>query len=286
MVSATLSESTPNLVPVPPDWLANQGQQGPSTNVNINDIYWKKGPRESDPGWIIIGPSAELGSDGRPLTRQAESWIRKGRTPLVELSYTNRVSQRTGRRETLEMNADRLGTPDRYYWLFRNGGASLFTIEQIVAHHWHITPPFGLSLEVFPQLKEWEVPDPFFCGACTAEAPPRNSEEELISHLIIGHRMTLPAARDLINSYDVHERPRAARGLTIRRKAQAFEQAAAAVSDQPSPDQPKSRLIVCDDCGESFADGLAKARHVKKGHEPASQPADAMNGPVESLSHA
>lgn len=286
MVSATLTEATPNLVPVPPDWLANQGQAGPATNVNLGDIYWKKGSRESDPGWIIVGPTTERGRDGRPINLHAETWIRKGRTPLLEYSYTSRVSARTGNRETLEITADRLNTPDRYYWLLANGGARLFTIEQIVAHHWHITPPFGLSKAAFPQLDEWDVPEPHYCGACTAEQPPKNSEEELISHMIIGHRMTLPAARDLIASYDIHERPRGTKGLTIRRKAQAFERAVEEVSETPSPDQPKARLIVCDDCGVSFPDGLAKARHVKKGHAPASQPSDATPVMAESLVNA
>lgn len=279
---AAVAERTPNLIPVPPEWLEKQGQRGPNTNRNINDCYWKKGPHDSDPGWIIVGPSAQPGPDGRPLTRHAEKWMRQGREPLVEYSFTNRVSPRTGQRETIETNADRLTTEDRYYWLFANGGAHLFPIEQIVAHHWHINPPFGLSTDAFPQLDEWEVPEAVWCGACAGEQAPRNSEEELVSHLLISHRMTLPQARDLIASYDIHSKPRGARGVTLRRKAQGIERQ---VEKQEQEAKPKrARLIICDLCGEQFRDGLSKGRHMKQhlGREAASQPSDAMNGTAET----
>lgn len=282
MVSATLTERTPNLVPVPPDWMQRQGQQGRRTDRNINDIYWKRSERESSPGWIIVGPSAIEGADGRPLTRQAERWIRKGRIPLIEYSYTDRISPITGHRETIETAADRLTTDARYYWFFRNGGAHLFPIEQIVEHHWHITPPFGLSRDVFPQLREWDVPEAVWCGACAAPTAPLNSEEELVTHLLITHRMTLPQARELMDSYNVHERPRGQRGLVLRRKAEVIEQQAPPPVVEASPDQPKPRLIVCDNCGERFETGLDKARHVKNKVCLASQPADAMHGQVES----
>src|SRR3990167_632194 len=136
---------TPDLVPVPPDWLTRQEEtKGATANRNIHDIYWQKGPKEADPGWIIVGPSAQSLPNGRLITTQAEAWIRKGRVPLTEYSYTNKVSPKTGQRETLNPSkdsGDRLNTPDRWYWLFRNGGAHLFPIEQIVSHHWPITPP-------------------------------------------------------------------------------------------------------------------------------------------------
>lgn len=288
MVNATMTERTPNLQPVPPEWMARQASRGPSSNRNLNDVYWQKGAHDANPGWIIVGPTAVPGADGRPLTRQAERWMRKGRVPLIEYSYTNRISPLTGHRETIETNEDRLTTEDRYYWLFANGGAHLFPIEQIVAHHWHINPPYGLTTDVFPQLREWEVPLPHWCGACATATVPLNSEEELVTHLLITHRQTLPQARDLIASYDVHERPRGTRGLVLRRKAAAVERENEGRQVEPSPDQPRSKLIVCDACGESFANGLEKARHVKGEHPSAkdkdstSQPADAMNGQAES----
>jgi hypothetical protein len=262
MVSAQLTDRTPNLIPVPPAWLERQRGQAPaSQNININDIYWAK-----PDGWIVTGPSAIPGGDGRPLTRQAESLMRRGWTPLIEYSYTDRVSSKTGQRETIETNADRLNSPDRYYWLFVNGGAHLFPIEQIVEHHWHITPPYGLPLSVFPQLDEWEVPAPYFCPACPAGRPNKNSAEEVTQHLMVQHQMTLVQVRDLQEATrNFTDEPRGSSGLLLRRKAQSME--GTQPSDTPSPTVSTARLIICNDCGEQFPDGLAKARHVKStGH--------------------
>ena len=238
MVAAQLNSNTPDLIPAPPEWLARQRAQAPaSSNVNINDIYWQK-----PDGWIVTGPSAVPGADGRPLTRQAETMMRKGWRPLIQYSYTDRVSSKTGQHETIETNADHLNTPDRYYWLFVNGGAHLFTIEQIVAHHWHIDPPFGLTKDVFPQLLEYDVPEPYYCPACTGDRPNKNSIEEVTTHLMVEHRMTLVQVRDLETSTNsFREKPRGANGLAIRRRAQKVEQDAL-VRDSEEPDETASRL--------------------------------------------
>ena len=251
------TRETPDLVPEQPDWLQRQEDtKAVTTNRNINDIYWAKGPREADPGWIIVGPSAEMGSNGRPITTQAEAWIRKGRTPLIEYSFTNRVSPKTGQRETLDPSVnggDRLSTPDRWYWLFRNGGAHLFPIEQIVAHHWHITPPYGLPKSVFPQLDEYDVPSPFYCPACAGSAPPKNSAEEVIQHLMISHRMTLPQARDLeTQSHGFVDQPVGSSGLAIRRKAQRIEHAAETQAEAPLPVAQGTGKQICNACGEEI----------------------------------
>lgn len=274
MVQATINrEQTPDLIPVPPEWMARQQQaNAPNQNRNINDIYWQKGPHEADPGWIIVGPSAIVGAEGRPITRQAESWIRKGRVPLIDYSFTDRISPRTGQKETIETNTDRLNSTDRYYWFFRNGGAHLFPIEQIVAHHWHITPPFGLSKEVFPQLLEWDVPEPYYCPACPGSRPNKNSVEEVIQHLMVEHRQTLIQARDLQQStHDFRDRPSGGAGLAIRRKVRAQEGSSEPseierLNNEGVPDVAAPKLIICDVCGERFKDGLEKARHVKKEH--------------------
>lgn len=258
-------DRTPDLIPVPPSWMARQDQAGgPSTNANINDVYWQK-----PDGYIITGPSAEIGPNGRPITAQAEGLIRRGWKPLVEYSYTNRVNSKTGHRETIEVNADKLNSPDRYYWLFANGGAHLFPIEQIVEHHWHINPPYGLKKEVFPQLQEWDVPDPYWCPACTGEKPCKNSEEQVSTHLMVEHRMTINQVRDLQTATNnFTDKPRGSAGVAIRRKAQQQEAAVTKQEAAPSPSLPVARLIICDSCGESFPDGLAKARHVKRDHKP------------------
>jgi hypothetical protein len=225
-----------------------------ATNRNINPIYWKKNVREG--GWIIVGPGLE--------TAQAERWQKKGRTPLEKYSYTDRINPRTNVPFTIELVADRLGTSYRYYWLFKNDGAHLFPIEQIVAHHWHIEPPYGLPKSVFPQLEEYDVPEPYWCAACPGKSNPHNSEDELLTHAMITHRMTLVQARDLLPF--AHERPRD-RGavLAIRKKVKAIEVEAEVRDKTPGP-APK-RLVICD-CGEPFANGLEKYRHQQRGECP------------------
>ena len=253
---------TPNLIPVPPEWLRRQEDQAPANaNRNINDIYWQK-----PDGWIVVDASAEPGADGRPLTRQAETLLRRGWKPLLEYSFTNRVSPKTGRRETIETNADRLNTPDRYYWLFYNQGAKLFTIEQIVEHHWHITPPYGLPKAVFPQLEEWDVPEPYWCPACAGVRPPKNSTEQVAVHLTVEHRMTLVQVRDLQQqTNDFRDKPAAVSGVTIRRRTTT-----AGVAPPPpeksvyvpgAPMTPpagiEARLPICNSCGEQIEGPLA-----------------------------
>jgi len=260
--------------------MARQNQaSGPSTNSNINDVYWQK-----PDGYIITGPSAELGPNGRPITAQAEGLIRRGWTPLVQYSYTNRVNSKTGHRETIETNADKLNTPDRYYWLFRNGGAHLFTIEQIVEMHWHIQPPYGLPKSVFPQLDEWEVPPPMWCPQCPGRSP-MNSEDQVVRHLLLMHQpMTPQQARDLLRF--ATEAPASAGGVPIRRKLTTADQAIAkaqaeAVKEIKAAEAQKpARMIICDSCGENFANGLAKARHMKT-HKSSSEEASPVKGREE-----
>jgi len=252
-VVSTVDEK-PTPVPVPAEWMNRR----PTTagNRNINPIFWQKNKREGY--WIIVGPGLE--------TAQADHWIKKGRRPLLEYSLTDRVSVKTGLRDTIEPVADRLGTTYRYYWLFKNGGAHLFPIEQIVAHHWHIEPPYGLPKSVFPQLEEYDVPEPYWCAACVGNSNPLNSENELLTHAMITHRMTLPQARDLLPF--AHERPKE-RGavLAIRKKSQAIEAEVEKRESESAPTSKPTKLVVCE-CGQAFSNGLDKYRHQKGGHCP------------------
>ena len=269
MVTSELTErpATPNLVPVPPDFLRRQQEQKPaSANRNINDIYWRK-PN----GYITYGPSAIHGSNGRPLTAQAESRIRQGWEPLIEYSYTNRVSPQTGQRDTIEVSADRLNTPDRWYWLFANGGAKEFTIEQIVEHHWHITPPFGLSRSVFPQLEEWDVPDPRWCPQCPPGRAPMNSDDQVTKHLLVVHQpMTAIQAGELLKF--AKEPPRAAAGVGIRRKTREVQEASVEEIAAAEAEANAGRRIICDQCGEEFKTCPQRATHVKAEHSADASP--------------
>lgn len=271
----TTIDRTPDLIPLPPEWMQRQSQQGaPSTNRNINDIYWQR-----PDGWIAVGPSAQLGVDGKMITAQAGTKIRLGWKPLIEYSFTDRVSSKTGQRDTIETSLDRLNTPAKFYWFFVNGGAHLFPIEQIVAYHWHLVPPFNLPKSVFPQLLEWDVPEAYYCPACAGNTPPCNSIEQVVTHLMITHRMTLVQTRELQQSTnDFLDTPRAASGLAIRRKAQAIERAAEAQDLTPSIDLPPPTMNICNDCGEVIegTDNMAKARHSRSC--TAKQPRDGQEG--------
>lgn len=255
--------------PVVPQWKQRRDAAGtPTGNRNINDIYWRK-----NDGWITVGPNAQVGMDGRPLTAQAETKRRYGWEPLIEYSFTDRVSDKTGLRDTIELTQDRLGTHDKFYWFFVNGGAPLFPIEQIVAYHWHITPPFGLPKSVFPQLDEWEVPEPHYCPAC--QGPIKNSTQEVVQHLMVQHQMNLQQVRGLQETTnDFLDKPTGPAGLAIRRKAQAIERQAVAAgavpTAMPSPDLPKPSLNICNECGELIegTDSFAKARHNKRHDKP------------------
>ena len=217
----------------------------------------------------MVGPSAVPGNDGRPLTRQAEGLMRRGWEPLIEYSYTNRISQHTGQRDTIEVTADRLGTPDRYYWLFANGGAHLFTIEQIVEHHWHINPPFGLPKSVFPQLEVWDVPEPRWCPQCPPGRAPMNSDDQVVKHLLVVHQpMTSTQAAALVEFAKTP--PSTAAGLAIRRKTASVQAASTAEIAAAEAEASAGHRIICNHCGEPFKNSGALTRHVKAEH-----PADA-----------
>jgi len=273
-----VTETAPNLVPVTPEWMDRNTKAGGIRN--INDIYWKRGPNEPNAGWILVGPSAVPdGVTGRPATAQAESWMRKGRTPLIEYSYTDEKSPVTGKPETIETKANRLNTEWRWYWLFRNGGAHLFPIDQIVTYHWHIKPPYGLDKSVFPQLAEWDVPDPKYCAACPGTRPPFNSEAEFVTHGMVHHKMTEPQARELLKYAD--HPPVGTAALNIRRKAAQIEQAneAAGIAplDMPSPEAAvQGSKHICNFCGSEFPKGLVMHQKFCK-----SRPAGESGGQSE-----
>ena len=254
--------------PVAPQWKQRQEAAGaPSTNRNINDIYWRK--RD---GWITTGPNAQLGVDGKPLTAQSDTKRRLGWEPLIQYSFTDRVSDKTGQHDTIEITQDRLNTPDKFYWFFVNGGAHLFPIEQIVAYHWHITPPFGLPKTVFPQLDEYDVPLPHYCPACAPGAPIKNAPGEVVQHMVVQHQMNLQQIRILEDQTNGFlDKPVGAAGLAIRRKVAVIERDASERIATPVRQEPS--LPICNECGNLIegTDGFAKARHNKTYHKPAEE---------------
>lgn len=220
-----------------------------SQNRNIPNCYWRK-----EDGWIVVGAG--------PDTAQGKRWKDGGREPLVSLSITDRFSPKTNLPERIEYAEDKLAT-EPYYWLFQNGGAKEFTIQQIVEHHWHITPPYGLSTDVFPQLKEWDVPDPLWCHVCPAGKPPFNSIPQIIQHGQIAHKMSRPEVQSLLET--AKEKPLGTGGLApvLRRKdespkAKAERKAFAKEAVKEAGDATKSNLNVCHACGNEIEGKLAE----------------------------
>ncbi len=225
-----------------------------SDNRNIPNCYWRKGPKEPTAGWIIVGPGEE--------TRQADRWKAKGREALPQYSLTDRVSPKTDQPEPIEYAEDNLGR-DRYYWFFKNGGAKEFTIEQVVEHKWHIKPPYGLSVEVFPQLSEYELPPPLWCAVCPPSKGPFNSPAQIVQHAMVSHQLALPEAKALLE--DAHEPP-VAGGLApvIRKKSEATPEKEAArkaagkkLAEEAGDIQVTKQLNICNSCGVKIEGKLA-----------------------------
>ena len=132
------------------------------TSINYF-VYWRR-----PDGWLIAGP-------GWP--QEYTKRIRNGWQHLSQYgSFT------PGRQ-----SVDARGIPfdaahEGWRVLFQKGGAKEFPLEQIVAHGWHIRPPYR---EVsFPQLEgvEIEVMD---CPEC--ECMPFYMPRDLATHLRIRH---------------------------------------------------------------------------------------------------
>ncbi len=219
-----------------PAW--RRGPRVAQENQAILDIYWRR-----PDGYIIVGPGEE--------TRQADTFKRRGYVPLpIEYAYTDRIGLKSHKPETLDNSQDHLAT-DRFYWLLRNGGAKEFTVEQIVELHWHVTPPYGMSVDDFPQLKDYVLPEPLWCPNCPGERPPKNSEAELVQHAMIAHQMSQQQAQGLIQW--AHRKPTSKVPLVRRADVTA------AVTDK----------FVCDRCGDGFATPIERFNHQRHCASPA-----------------
>jgi hypothetical protein len=249
-----------------PDSPFKEKVAGRGANRNIPNCYWRKGPDEADAGWIIVGHGLE--------TRQADRWRERGREPLPQYSLTDRVSPKTGAREPIEYNEDQLSR-HRYYWLFKNGGAKEFTVDQIVAHKWHVKPPYGMDVAVFPQLEEYVLPEPLWCAMCSPNTPPFNTPGQLLQHAMIGHKLDIVAARALLEDART---PPTAGGLNpiIRRKEEvtpeaeaerkAFAARAAAEAGEVSVNT--SKIQICNACGNQIVGKLGD-HHCEESRQPA-----------------
>src|SRR3990167_1717891 len=71
--------------------------------------------------------------------------------------------------------------------ILQRGGAKEFPIDQILAYHWHINPPYREA--VFPQLEGVDVTD-YFCHECDkgifSHPEPAEAADMLKIHLTSG----------------------------------------------------------------------------------------------------
>ena len=226
-----------------------------SDNRNIPNCYWRKGPDEADPGWIIVGPGEE--------TRQSDRWKSRGREALPQYSMTDRKSPKTGEVEPIEFAEDGLAR-FRYYWLFKNGGAKEFTIQQIVEHKWHINPPYGLTVDVFPQMAEYDIPPPLWCAVCPPSKSPFNTPAQIVQHGMIAHQLGIKEARALLEDAD---EPPPAGGLapTLRKKSEetpakkaARKKRGAELVAEAGDIKVNKTLPICNNCGIKIDGPLAE----------------------------
>lgn len=232
-----------------------------SDNRNIPNCYWRKGPNESTPGGIIVGPGEE--------TKQADRWKKKGREALPQYSLTDRKSPKTGETEPIEFAEDRLGR-FRYYWFFKNGGAKEFTVEQIVDYKWHITPPYGLTVDAFPQLAGYEIPPPLWCAVCPQDKSPFNTPAQIIQHGMIHHQLKIQEARALLEDAKT---PPIAGGLSpvLRKKEDVTpaKKAARKAAGKKLADEAgdmkvrEATLPICNNCGLMIDGKLAEHECAK-----------------------
>ena len=225
-----------------------------SDNRNIPNCYWRKGPDESTPRWIIVGPGEE--------TAQSNHWKESGREALPQYSLTDRKSPKTGAIEPIEFAQDGLDR-FRFYWFFKNGGAKEFPIEQVVEYKWHINPPYGLSVDAFPQLAEYELPTPLWCAACPPSKSPFNSPAQIVQHGMINHQLGIQEARALLENA---QEPPVGGGLSpiIRKKSDdtsekktARKRRGAKLAVEAGDIQVTKELPICNSCGSKIDGKLA-----------------------------
>lgn len=225
--------------PVPP--------RNPGGAYNIDNLYWKKGPKEKEAGYIIVGPGLE--------TEQGKRWQRLGRIPLRQYSLTAKIHGETGQPMTIESNRDHLSsggdTAYMYYWLIRNGGISLFPIEQLLEFKWHIKPPMGMKVEAFPQFQEYEIPEPYWCSMCAAERS-FLTEGSLMKHAMLMHDLDRIEVKQVLKNARV--RPESMGSGVLPALVKRNAQPKAAVETEAPEHQ-------CEDCGKTFEVAIALAGH-------------------------
>lgn len=151
-------------------------QASPLASTKGRHGYYRKAN-----GWISIGSLTPANRD---------HYEQKGFTYLVRYGQFRNDGDITGRGSATEKDAR--GAPwnpvlEPWRMFFQKGGAKEFPVEQIIAYHWHLRPPYR---EVtFPQLKGIAITD-YFCPECDkgifSALTPAEAAQSLRTHLTTG----------------------------------------------------------------------------------------------------
>lgn len=165
MEAYPLVSEAPTLYPTPADVEVRGGK-------GLHGYYRNKA------GWIVVQSTT-------PANKEAT--IYKGGTFLNKYGeFTNGTSGANPReRDDRGMPWNPADEPWRL--IFQRGGAIEFPLEQVLAYHWHINPPYR-EVE-FPQLADLNVTD-YFCPECEkgvfSSSEPPEAAEMLRIHLTSG----------------------------------------------------------------------------------------------------
>ena len=196
-------------------------------------------------GWIVIQSTT-------PANKEAT--VYKGGEFLIR--YGEFANGTSGGKPKEKDDRGFLWNPADEPWrlIFQRGGAREFPVDQVLAYHWHLNPPYR---EVtFPQIEDIDVTD-YFCPEC---------DKGIFSH---------PEALEAADMLKIH--------LTsgIDRRHEYRTEDLTALGDREGIDffsRSISRRSVrreeahtCDECGASFGKAIALAGH-RRSHKAAVLP--------------
>ena len=131
-------------------------------------------------GWIVVQSTT-------PANKEAT--IYKGGSFLPQYGeFTNGTNEpRAGQKERDDKGMPWNPAVEPWRLILQRGGAKEFPIDQILAYHWHINPPYREA--VFPQLEGVDVTD-YFCPECDkgifSHPEPAEAADMLKIHLTSG----------------------------------------------------------------------------------------------------
>ena len=194
-------------------------------------------------GWIVVQPTTPANKEGT---------IFKGG---IFLPHYGEFKNGTAGGKPME--SDDRGMPwnpaeEPWRLIFQRRGAEAFPLEQILAYHWHIRPPYR-EVE-FPQLEGVDVTD-YFCPECEkgifSHAEPLEAADQLKIHLTSGI--------DRRHEYRTED-------LTALGDREGIDFFSRSISRRPVRREVLQHT--CPECGQSFSKAIALAGH-RRSHKVA-----------------